>query len=105
MPITKSVKKALRQSEKRQKKNRSFKDKIKLTVKTYLAKPSQDQLKKVESVLDKAKKKGIYHRNKVARLKSNMAKKLIKKEATPAVKKPIKKATEKKAGTKMSKSK
>jgi len=64
-----------------------------LTVKTYLAKPSQEQLKKVESVLDKAKKKGIYHKNKVARLKSAMSKKLAKK------------VTEKKAGTKMPKSK
>lgn len=105
MPITKSVKKALRQSEKRQKKNRSFKDRIKSTVKTYLAKPSQEQLRKVESVLDKAKKKGIYHKNKVARLKSSMSKKLTKKEAIPVVKKPTKKATEKKAGSKMSKSK
>ena len=93
MPITKSVKKALRQSETRRKGNSGFKTNLKKTIKTFLAKPSQEGLKAVYSMLDKAGKKYIYHKNKVNRLKSNFSKKIIKKP------------TEKKAGSKMSKAK
>ena len=97
MPITKSVKKALRQSEKKRKINTFFKKKIKKVLKKFLSQPSGEALKQVQGVLDKAKKRGIYHKNKVARLKSNLSKKVqVKVE---------KKSTEKKAGVKMSKSK
>ncbi len=97
MPVTKSVKKALRQSLKKQKKNRSLKDRVKRILKDFLGKPDEGGLKKVYSVLDKAKKEGIYHKNKTARLKAAMAKRIVKKET--------KKPTEKKSGSKMPKSK
>jgi len=80
MPITKSVKKALRQSEKRRKRNSGFKINLKKTIKSFLAKPSPEGLKAVYSMLDKAGKKYIYHKNKVNRLKSNFSKKIGKVE-------------------------
>ena len=105
MPITKSVKKALRQSESRNKRNNGFKVNLKKTVKSFLAKPSQDGLKAVYSMLDKAGKKYIYHKNKVNRLKSNFSKKIEKLTDKATVKKTVKKPAKKKAVSKMSKAK
>jgi len=105
MPITKSVKKALRQSDTRKKRNSGFKTNLKKVVKTFLAKPSQEGLKAVYSMLDKAEKKYIYHKNKVNRLKSNFSKKIDKVTSKKTVKKTIKKPIKKKAGSKMSKAK
>ena len=106
MPITKSVKKALRQSEKKNKKNNAFKTKLRGIVKAFLLKPSQEGLKETYSILDKAEKKNIYHKNKVNRLKSNFSKKVakgtVKKTAKKVVKKTVKKPVEKKSGKKMS---
>jgi len=76
MPISRSAKKSLRKSVKNRKANVSFKNKVKSVLKKYLLKPSEAGLKEVFSMLDKSQKKQIYHRNKVARLKSRMAKKL-----------------------------
>jgi ribosomal protein S20 len=76
MPISLSAKKSLRKSIKNNKDNVLFKTKLKLTVKKFLAKPSLEALKGVYSFLDKAVKKGIYHKNKTARLKANYSKKL-----------------------------
>ncbi|MEK7527421.1 MAG: 30S ribosomal protein S20 [Patescibacteria group bacterium] len=76
MPISRSAKKSWRKSVKNRKVNVSFRNKVKSEVKKYLLKPSEAGLKEVFSVLDKSQKKRIYHRNKVARLKSRMAKRL-----------------------------
>jgi len=76
MPISLSAKKSLRKSLKNNKENVLFKTKLKLIVKKFLAKPTSESLKEVESVLDKAVKKGLFHKNKTARLKSNYSKKL-----------------------------
>ena len=91
MPITKSVKKALRQSEKKRKKNNAFKTKLRKIIKSFLAKPDQNGLKQTYSILDKAGKKHIYHKNKVSRLKSRFSKKI----ETKTVKKSVKKKSSK----------
>ncbi len=102
MPISLSAKKSLRKSLKNNKENVLFKTKLKLIVKKFLAKPTADSLKEVESVLDKAVKKGIFHKNKTARLKSNYVKKV--KSGVAATKVVTKKTTKPKA-KKTSKSK
>ena len=76
MPISLSAKKSLRKALKNNKDNVLFKNKLKLSVKKFLAKPGSESLKEVYSILDKAVKKGLYHKNKTARLKSNFAKKV-----------------------------
>jgi len=76
MPQIVSAKKALRQSLKRRKKNQSFKKTLKEVEKRYLAKPTEKGLRLVFSLLDKAVKKHLIHKNKVARLKSNFSKKI-----------------------------
>jgi len=102
MPISRSAKKSLRKSRSLKGTNVAFKKKIKVAVKEFTAKKNEETLKKLVSVLDKAVKKNIFHRNKVARLKSRYAKKLkMKGEKIAAVvakkKKVVKKTKVKKS--------
>jgi small subunit ribosomal protein S20 len=93
MPISLSAKKSLRKSLKNNKDNVLFKTKLKSIVKKFLGKPTNESLKEVHSVLDKAVKKGIFHKNKTSRLKSNYAKQLKNGVTAKAV---VKKAKAKK---------
>jgi small subunit ribosomal protein S20 len=97
MPISLSAKKSLRKSLKNYKENVSFKNKLKTTVKKFLAKPTKSGLEEVYSILDKAVKKNIFHKNKANRLKSNYSKKVKSGETkkTTVKKKTIKKVTKK----------
>jgi small subunit ribosomal protein S20 len=74
MPITKSAIKALKQSQVKRARNAVKKKNIKSAMKTADAK----DLPKAQSVIDKAAKTGYIHKNKAARLKSRLAKKLAK---------------------------
>ena len=91
MPISLSAKKSLRKSLKNKRDNVLFKNKLKLSVKKFLAKPNGESLKEVCSILDKAVKKGLYHKNKTARLKSNFSKKVRGIERTKMYEKKLKK--------------
>lgn len=95
MPITKAAKKKLRQDEKRHRNNRIARDAVLDTVKKFKKNKSEKLLSETFSVIDRAKKKGLFHSNKVARMKSSLAKFMGSKEK-PAEKK----ATKKKAPTK-----
>jgi ribosomal protein S20 len=105
MPISLSAKKSLRKSLKNKKDNVSFKNQLKDTVKKFLAKPTGEGLKDIYSILDKAAKKNIFHKNKTDRLKSQYSKKVgkdtIKKVASK--KSVAKKATTKKVTKKKTK--
>ena len=81
MPIIKSAVKALRQDKKRAKNNMPVKKKFREAVKKARKKPTLKNLKQAYSILDKAAKKKIIHKNKAARLKSRLAKLLKKKKA------------------------
>jgi small subunit ribosomal protein S20 len=81
MPNIKSAKKRMRQSIKRTARNRVRKEKLKKAVKAYkgaLAVGEQgvigEELKKVTRAIDKAKVKGILHKNTASRRKSRLAK-------------------------------
>ena len=74
MPITKSVKKALRRSKRRAKINQKTKNAVKKAIRRFKKKPGPENLKKVYSEIDKAAKKRIFHKNKARRLKSSLAK-------------------------------
>jgi small subunit ribosomal protein S20 len=97
MPISLSAKKSLRKALKNNKENVSFKKKLKSVVKKFLSSPTIEDLKSVYSILDKAVKKNIFHKNKVARLKSRYSKKLTKSET---VVKTVKKTAKAKIATK-----
>jgi len=78
MPITKSAKKALKQSKKKRERNIKRTAKYKVAVKDLrklIAAGKKDEAKKmlpkVYQALDKAAKSGVIKNNKASRLKSN----------------------------------
>lgn len=80
MPIIKSAKKALRQSKRRQAKNRKWKDAVRTAIKgvekAVLAKKideAKKALPKAYQVVDKASKQNIIAKNRASRIKSRLA--------------------------------
>lgn len=71
MPISSAAKKAQRQNIKRRTHNAKIKEGLKKTIKSANAK----NMSKVFSVVDKAAKRHIIHKNKAARIKSRLSKK------------------------------
>ena len=83
MPITKSAKKALRQSAKRKKRNLVYKNKIKGLVKKAKAfvienkkEEAKTLLPQIYKALDKAAKTGVIKKNTASRKKARIAKSL-----------------------------
>ncbi len=90
MPITTSARKALRKDRRRTVVNKRLKKRIASAVKKAKKQPTEKALSFSFSILDKAAKKKLIHKNKAARLKSRIAKML--KLAAPKVKTPKKRA-------------
>ena len=99
MPIIKSAKKALKVSERKAAENRLVRAKIKQSLKgARIAiaggdKTANDKVSLAYRELDLAAKKNVIHKNKAARLKSRLAKKLT---VIPVKAKPKKAKTSKK---------
>lgn len=74
MPIIKSAKKAMRQTEKRTANNQQIKKSIKTAFKAFKATPTAENLAKAQSEYDKAVKKGLMKKNTASRRKANLAK-------------------------------
>ena len=79
MPQTKQAKKALRQAEKRRLRNLKVKREIKFLLKKTRKAIDQkktrgllEQIRELEKKIDKAVQKGVFHKNKGARLKSRL---------------------------------
>lgn len=70
MPRIKSAKKALRQNRQRAIKNRAVKNRLKALIKSI----SATNISQAFSVLDKAVKNNLLHKNKAARIKSRLTK-------------------------------
>lgn len=108
MPIIKSAKKRVRTSAKAAVRNSKTKRSLKDALKAFHAavtggkKEAKTLESKAHSALDKAAKKGLLHKNKVARKKSQLAKAAkAAGTAKPVAKKaPAKKAAAKKAPAK-----
>lgn len=78
MPITKSAKKRVRQTEKRKIRNKGVKTKLKNITKEIRSekdsKKAGELLDKAYSLFDNAVSKGVIHKNKAARKKAQLAK-------------------------------
>lgn len=72
MPISASAKKSLRVAQRQGLENRIMKARVKNTLK----KTTAETLSTAFSILDKAAKNHVIHKNKAARLKSRLAKRL-----------------------------
>jgi len=95
MPIIKSAIKKLRQDRKREKHNREIKKTLKKAISLAKIKRTNETVQKAISLVNKAVKTHIFHKNKAARITSTLAK-LIKEKATQ---KKVKKEVEKKPST------
>ena len=83
MPNTKSAKKHLKQSIKRNARNKSVKSRLRNEMKNVrtaiTAGKLEDAAKEIvtaQTILDRAASRGVIHKNKAARLKSRMSKNL-----------------------------
>jgi small subunit ribosomal protein S20 len=108
MPISRSSKKSLRKSITNRKANLSFKNKFKEMVKSFFSKPDKEAMELAQSAIDKAVKKGVIHKNKASRMKSQLSKKVggeavVAKKVKKVTKKVVKKLSKKTAKDKMSK--
>jgi small subunit ribosomal protein S20 len=80
MPVTKTAKRALRSSKRKENLNRLLKSRLEVAIR--LAKGgSKEKAKEAISLADRAAKKKIIHKNKAARIKSSLSKYLPKKSS------------------------
>jgi len=90
MPVIKSAKKKLRQDKKREKLNSEVKLNYKKAIKEAQKSKTLAKVTEAVKLIDKASKKGILHKNKVARLKSKLSKIAKPSTKTKTVNKPKK---------------
>jgi small subunit ribosomal protein S20 len=90
MPVTKTAKRALRGSKRKQKVNKSIIAKLEIAMREAKLSKKTSAVQKAVSLLDRANKKKVIHKNKAARIKSQLSK-LVRPIA-----KPKKKTTSKK---------
>jgi len=84
MPILKNAKKAQRQTKKRTMANKIKKESLRTKIADFKKSKGKSSLENISSLIDKMVKKGIIHKNKAGRIKSNLAK--ISKEKKSAKK-------------------
>lgn len=106
MPVTKSAAKRVRQNLKRHQRNLRLSRSVHRETKALVAaiakhdsQATRQHFQSAQSALDKAVKKGVIHRNKAARQKSQLARRVKDAKAKPATKPAAKKATTKKPAT------
>jgi small subunit ribosomal protein S20 len=95
MPILKHAKKKLKQDKKRTIKNKKIKDTFKSLVKKAKIDKKAESVNEAFSALDKAVKKNILNKNRVARMKSSLTKH-VASDATFSTTSPKKAAPKKK---------
>lgn len=85
MPVTKTAKRALRSSKKKGKVNSAVLSTLEIAMRTAKKSLTAKNIQKVFSLTDRAAKNKVIHKNKAARIKSSLSKKLPKK--APGIKK------------------
>nr|MBI5455640.1 30S ribosomal protein S20 [Candidatus Levybacteria bacterium] len=96
MPVIKSAKKKLRQDKKREKVNKVLRTAFRDAVKDAQKSKTPKDILKAIVLTDKAVKKKLIHKNKAARIKSNLSKLTNAKiQKTKVVEKPVKKTIKK----------
>ena len=87
MPVTKTAKRALRASRRKEKINKKILSKLESVVRLAKKSKKESEIRKATSLVDRAAKKKTIHKNKAARIKSNLSKLLIKTKSPTKVKK------------------
>ena len=76
MPIIKSAIKKMRQDARRRLANTKYRSELKRVVKLARENPTAESVREAFSILDKAAKKGLLHKNSAARTKAALSKKV-----------------------------
>jgi small subunit ribosomal protein S20 len=96
MPITSSAKQALRKDRRRNVTNNRVRLRLRTSLKAFREASKSESLPQVYSIIDLAAKKKLIHKNKAARLKSQMSKLTVNAIAeSPAKTKPVKSKSKK----------
>jgi Ribosomal protein S20. len=82
MPVTKTAKRALRGSLAKEIVNKLTISKLESSIRQARNTKSEEKILKAISLADRASKRKVIHRNKAARIKSQMAKLLVKKASS-----------------------
>lgn len=75
MPVTKTAKRALRGSKRKELVNKQFATRLEIALRAAKRDKKAADIKSVISLVDRAAKKKIIHKNKAARIKSRLSKK------------------------------
>jgi len=95
MPVTKTAKRALRSSKRKEKINTNIKSQLDVAIRIAKKSNSKAKVLAAISMADKAAKKNIIHKNKAARIKSNLTKLLPKQKIAKKGKGPSKSSKKK----------
>ena len=79
MPVTKTAKRALRSSKKKQKINTKTTSSLSVATRSAIKSGQKKQIQKAISLVDRAAKKKVIHANKASRIKSRLSKLLLGK--------------------------
>lgn len=74
MPVTKTAKRALKASRRKEIVNKLITSKLEMAIRQAKNKKSQKSIQAAISLVDKAAKKNLIHKNKAARTKSQLSK-------------------------------
>lgn len=74
MPVTKTAKRALRVSKRKKSVNDLLRSRLEIALRAAKKSPTAKSVTEAKSLIDRAAKKGLFHKNKAARLKSQISK-------------------------------
>ncbi len=74
MPVTKTAKRALRVSKRKRLSNTKFSHGLEIALRLAKKSKKSTEIKKAVSLTDRAEKKGIIHKNRASRIKSQLSK-------------------------------
>jgi len=74
MPITKTAKRALRSSKRKEDVNRKTRKSLDIAIRLAKKSGSKKNISDAVSLVDRAEKKNILHKNKASRIKSKLSK-------------------------------
>ncbi len=74
MPVTKTAKRALRSSKRKEASNKTLVSRLEIAMRNAKKSPSAKNISLATSLVDIAAKNNIFHKNKAARLKSRLSK-------------------------------
>lgn len=90
MPVTKTAKRALRSSKRKENINKSIRNRLGVAMRLSKREKTEKKIRETISLIDRAAKRKIIHKNKAARMKSAISK-ILPRKSSKTLKKTAKK--------------